>query len=92
MINQIVLVGKIEEIDSSSSNKKKIKLGVERPFDESKGRVFDVFVCQLWNSIFSKITSVCNIGDMLAIRGRIEEDNNEYIVIAENVVLLNKSK
>lgn len=92
MINEVVLVGKIVEVGRVDDNKKKIVLEVERPFKEGEGRKNDIFICQLWTSIFNKVISFCKDGDMLAIRGRIENENDKSIVVAEKVVLLNKSK
>lgn len=93
MINEVILVGKINAISNLKENKREVLLEVERPFKEVEGRSSDVFSCQLWNSIFNKVLSFCSIGDLLAIKGRIVKDkNNQYLIMAENVVMLNKSK
>lgn len=91
MINQILLIGKIKEINDKV-NQKEIVLEVERPFREEEGRVKDMFVCKLWNCIFEKIVSLCEKGDIVAIKGRVNVIDLQYLVVAENVVLLNKSK
>lgn len=91
MINQIILIGKIKEIETKEC-KKELLLEVERPYRENEGKVFDVFTCKLWGCIFDKIVSLCNIGDTIAIKGRVNVEDSKYIVNGENVVLLNKSK
>ena len=92
MINDIVLVGKIEKINEITDKKREIKLEIERPFDEKKGRNSDIITCQLWHSIFSKVVSVCAIGDLLAVRGRLVNEKEKFFVVAEKVVLLNKKQ
>jgi len=92
MINEVILVGRVKSIGDEKENKNTLLLEVERPFKEVDGRVSDTFICKLWSSIFNKIIMFSKIGDMLAIRGRIVNEKNEYLVIAEKVVVLNKSK
>lgn len=92
MVNDVVLVGRIKDFGEEINNKREIMIEVERPFNETIGRVYDVFVCRLWTSIFSKVLRYSNIGDMLAIKGRIINEDSKYFVIAENVVILNKYK
>lgn len=93
MINEVVLVGKISKISKELDCKKELLIDVERPFKEGAGRVSDTFICQLWTSIFKKVLSVCNIGDLLAIKGRlIKDEDDRYLIVAENVVMLNKSE
>ena len=91
MLNEVILVGKIKDINDLKDNKEEIILDVERPFDDKQGRTNDTFVCKLWYSIFSKITTVCSKGDLLAIKGRLLNENNEIFIMAEKVVLLNKN-
>ena len=92
MINEVILVGKIKNLEASNDTKKELLLEVERPFKEVEGRVSDIFVCQLWHSIFKKVVDFCSIGDLLAIKGRIICEEKRYLIMAENVVMLNKSK
>lgn len=91
MINEVILVGKIRSINKENQYKSNLELEVERPFRDGEGRVSDIFNCKLWNSIFNKVISFSKAGDLLAIKGRIENDNSSYLVVAENVVILNKS-
>ena len=92
MINQVVLVGKIKGIEKDDSYKGNLYVEIERPFKDSYQREFDVIECSFWESLFKRIINNCKNGDLVAIRGRIETENNKYCVAVENVVLLNKSK
>lgn len=89
MLNQIVLIGRIKEM-LEKDNKKEILLEVERPFKENNKKESDVFKCKAWSCIFNKVLNLCNIGDILAIKGRVIKDNNEFIVHSESIMILNK--
>ena len=91
MLNQIILIGRVKEL-KERENKKEIFIEVERPFKENSMKEVDIFKCLAWTSIFNKILNLCSLGDLLAIKGRLINDNDEYIVISENISLLNKSK
>lgn len=89
MINQIVLVGKLDRM-SNLESKKDLYLKVERPFKENNEFKIDIFKCRAWISIFDKVLNLCKGGDLLAIKGRAIYEEGEFIVIAENIVILNK--
>ena len=89
MINQIVLVGRLDKL-FNTENKKDIYLQVERPFKENNEIKVDVFKCRAWISIFDKVLSLCKLGDLLAIKGRCVYEDGEFLVMAENIVILNK--
>lgn len=91
MLNQIVLIGKIKSIEQVE-NKNEVLLEVERPFQEDEIRKSDLFVCRLWTCIFNRIVSLCAKGDLIAVKGRVNYEEEKCIINAENVVLLNKSK
>ena len=79
MINQVVLVGKIKDIGGESKNKRELLLEVERPFREVEGKISDIFTCKLWSGIFNKILSLCAMGDLIAIKGRVIYDKEQFI-------------
>lgn len=91
MFNEVILVGRIKDMGNVDENKREIILEVERPFNENEGKKYDLFVCKLWNAIFNKVISYCSYGDVIIMKGRLLYDNDSYYVMAENVVLLNKS-
>ena len=91
MLNQIVLVGKINNL-RQEGNKNFIQLEVERPFKENGIKESDLFVCKAWSCIFNKIINLCNLGDIIAIKGRMIKEENQFVVMAENISIINKSK
>ena len=110
MLNQVVLVGRLTEnptIIETESGKKytAINLAVQRAFKNSDGIYETDFIrCILWNGVAANTSEFCQTGDILGIKGRLqnrsyETETNEtkYIteVVAERVTFLssgNKDK
>jgi single-stranded DNA-binding protein len=90
MLNQVILIGKIKNI-TELSNKKELLLEVDRTFTDNEGVKSDLFVCEVWNCLFNKMVSLCSIGDLVAIRGRVNYEEESFIINVENFLLLNKS-
>lgn len=107
MLNQVVLVGRMTSNPSvlETENGKKytvINLAVQRAFKNQDGIYETDFIrCILWNGIASNTCEFCKTGDVIGIKGRLQnriyENNNEetkYIteVIAERVTFLSSNK
>lgn len=88
MINQFIIVGIIKEMPM---NDLYFKLEVKRNYKNTDG-VFecDVFDCYLWTAIARKIESLCKVGDLVIVKGRLVNEENICNMVAEQVVLLNK--
>lgn len=106
-MNQVVLVGRMTSNPNviETENGKKytvINLAVQRAFKNQDGIYETDFIrCILWNGIASNTCEFCKIGDVIGIKGRLQnriyENNNEqtqYIteVIAERVTFLSSNK
>ena len=107
MLNQVVLVGRMTSNPRvlETENGKKytvINLAVQRAFKNQDGIYETDFIrCIVWNGIASNTCEFCKIGDVIGIKGRLQnriyENNNEetqYIteVIAERVTFLSSNK
>lgn len=107
MLNQVVLVGRLTDNPTviETENGKKytaINLAVQRAFKNSDGIYESDFIrCVLWNGVAANTCEFCHTGDILGIKGRLqnrsyETDDNEtkYIteVIAERVTFLSSNK
>lgn len=105
-MNQVVLVGRLTDNPSvieTESGKKytTINLAVQRPFKNVDGIYETDFIrCVLWNGIAANTSEFCHTGDVVGIKGRLqnrsyEADNKEkkYIteVIAERVTFLSSA-
>ncbi len=82
-MNHVIIVGRIAteiEIAETESGKKKsvISLAVPRNFKNSEG-VYetDFFRCVLWNGIAERAGEYCKTGDLVCIRGRLQERTYE---------------
>lgn len=106
MLNQIVLIGRLTadpEVVKTSNNKKRtqITLAVSRGFKNQDGIYEADFInCVLWNMVAEHTCEYCKKGDLVGIKGRLqnrnyEDENKEtkYIteVIAEKVTFLSKA-
>lgn len=93
MINQLLLVGKIKKmpIIESMKDDNELIIEVRRNYKNVNG-VYekDCFKCYLWLAISRKITVTCKEGDVVAIKGRLVNDNDSCRILAEQVVLVGK--
>ena len=77
MLNQVVLVGVIEEMPHevkwmNGERRIQLNLRVERPFRNSNGIYEqDVFVVDVWRGIADQTKELCHVGDMIAVKGRL---------------------
>ena len=89
MFNQLFLLGKIKNLKSIEKNE--LEIEVKRNYKNTDG-VFekDCFKCVLWIAISKKISLSCKEGDLVAIKGRLVDDNGVCNILAEQIILLNK--
>ena len=105
MLNQVVLVGRLTEnptIIETESGKKytAINLAVQRAFKNSDGIYETDFIrCILWNGVAANTSEFCQTGDILGIKGRLQNRSYEsetkeikYIteVVGERVTVLSR--
>ena len=86
MLNQAILVGKVEEI-IMDSEQKSIKLSITRNFRNDSSKEFDTDLINLVLSenLIESYKSYIKVGDTLAAKARLMVDNNELLVIAEKL-------
>lgn len=103
MLNQVVMVGRLlekPEIKELENGKKvgNITLIVPRCYKNEDGEYEKDFIdCMLWSGIAENTAEYCNKGDVIAVKGRIENTIIDKVkhsnVIAEKVTFLsNKVK
>ena len=89
MINQLFLLGKIKNMNEIEKNE--IIVEVKRNYKNAEGLFeSDCFKCNLWFALSKKISINCKIGDLVAVKGRLVDDNGICNILAEQVILLNK--
>ena len=100
MLNQIVLVGRItktpEIIENQDGSKFAIlNLAIPRTFKNEKGEYDTDFIdCALWKGIAENTCNYVKKGDIVGIRGRIQNVNNtaQLQIVAEKVTFLSNRK
>ena len=99
MLNQVVLVGRIVsdlEINETENERKvaDITLAIPRSYKNVNGEYDTDFVtCKLWNAIAQNTAEYCKKGDLVGIKGRLQSnEDNSIVVIAEKVTFLSSKK
>lgn len=98
MLNQIVLVGRVVsdlEINETENEKKftSLKLAVPRSYKNENGEYETDFIpCVLWNTIAVNTCEYCKKGDLVGIKGRMQNKEDKLEVIAEKVTFLSSRK
>ena len=100
MLNQFTLVGRITKTPEMMQNQDGskfaiINLAVPRTFKNENGEYDTDFIdCTLWKGIAENVYEYCKKGDMVGIRGRIQNLNNtaQLQLIAEKVSFLSSKE
>ena len=83
MLNQIVLVGKVAELptlrETASGNKvASLLLEVDRNYRNSEGEYdSDLIMCTLWRGVAETTTSICQVGSIVGVKGRVQANSFE---------------
>lgn len=106
MLNQVVIVGRLTkdpELVKTESGKKvtTVTVAVPRSFKNTEGLYeTDFLKCILWNAVAASTTEYCHKGDIIGVKGRLQnrtyedEEKNSHTVteiIAEKVTFLTSS-
>lgn len=107
MLNQLVLVGRLvqdPEVKELEDGKKvtNITVAIPRAFKNAEGSYDTDFIdCVLWNGIAEHTSDYCHKGDVIGIKGRLQnleyekEDGTKVYksqVVAERVTFLSAKK
>ena len=92
MLNQIVLVGRISKI-STNNEKTIVRVSIPRSFKNEEGIYEnDIIPVQLEGQIAKSTIEYCRQGDIIGIKGRLQNDINRVVVKAEKVTFLSSRK
>ena len=100
MLNQFTLVGRITKIPEMMENQDGskfaiINLAIPRTFKNENGEYDTDFIdFTLWKGIAENVCEYCKKGDIVGIRGRIQNLNNtaQLQLIAEKVSFLSSKE
>ena len=92
MLNQIVIVGRIKNIDKKD-NECYVKISVPRPFKNEDGEYeSDILDVMLKDKIADNLVEWCSVEDLVGVKGRLEQTNKGMIIVAEKVTFLSSKK
>ena len=97
MLNQVVIVGRIIETPTSKLKDEKkvceITLAVPRSYkDENEKYKTDSIPCVLWQGIAENVVKYCAKGDLVGVKGRVQNEDCSIKILAEKVTFLSTSK
>ena len=98
MTNMTCVIGRLVsdlEINETENGKKvaTITLAVSRSFKNENGEYETDFIpCVLWEPIAERTKEYCCKGDLIAVKGRLQSDDNGIHIIAEKVSFLSSKK
>lgn len=106
MLNQTILVGRLVdnlEVKKLENGTKvsNITLAIPRSFKNADGQYDTDFVkCTLWNSVAENTAEYCKKGDIVGVKGRVQQKeyenengkHKELEIIAEKVTFLSSAK
>ena len=88
MLNQVVVVGRINSMGNA-----KLVIAIPRTYKNENGEYdTDYIEARLSSAIENNVSTYCEVGDLVGIKGRLESDANRMFVIAEKVTFLSTRK
>lgn len=88
MLNQVVVVGRIYSMENGE-----LVMAVPRSFKNENGEYdTDYIDVRLSKSIEENVSTYCEIGDLVGVKGRLESGINKMSVVAEKVTFLSSRK
>lgn len=86
MLNQIVLVGRIKEL-----NEKKVYIAIPRSYKNINGEYdTDIVPIRIDGLVGNTVREYCVIGDLIGVKGRVEQltDSKRIVLRAEKITFL----
>ena len=88
MTNLFTLVGRIVEIKDNG-----VLINVSRNFKNVDGIYEnDIFFVEYWNWIMGKVKEYCLKGDLVGVKGRMQQDEEKVRLICEKFTFLSNKK
>ena len=89
MLNNLMLVGRLTADPVIKDKVLSVVVAVNRQFKNEEGIYeTDLIPVILWNGVAEQVSEYCKKGDLIGIRGRIEENDGNIEIIAEKVTFL----
>lgn len=94
MMNMFTIIGRLNnKPETDEKGKVDLELIVPRSFKNIDGIYEnDIIKVRLWNPISTTTQEYCERGDLMAVKGRIQVNDNEMTLVAEKVSFLSNKK
>ena len=93
MLNQTVLVGRLTKKPTLKGEYAILTLAVNRTFKNEEGIYETDFIpVETFGAVATNTYEYCTKGDIIGVKGRLQNTNNKIIVIAEKVTFLASKK
>ena len=98
MMNMFTIIGRINNDIKIGKNKNglptmTLEVNVSRSYKNIDGEYDnDIIKVRLWNGIANNTQEYCHKGDLVGIKGRIQQTGNKMELIAEKLTFLSNSK
>lgn len=97
-MNQVSLVGRIVkkptiEINKKGEKRTTIIIAINRFFKNEEGMYETDFIpCVLYSKVAENTCEYCRRGDIIAVKGRLQIDENKLEVIGERVTFISSQR
>lgn len=95
MLNQVVLVGRLTRDPVGEPNRpcREINLAIPRSYKNSEGEYETDFIdCELCDNLIGKsCIEYCKKGDIVGVKGRLENRDNKLVVMCEKPTFLSSN-
>lgn len=90
-MNQVVLVGRVVSLPvvNEEGHRATLKIAVQRSYKNADGIYETDFIdCVLWNEVMGSAVEYLKVGDIIGIKGRLQNDNGGTKVMSEKLTFL----
>ena len=89
MLNQMILVGRVANLEVNDEGKAVITLVIPRSFKNADGEYeTDILKCRLYGAIATNTKEYCRKGDIVGVKGRLQSEDGSIIAVAVTVTFL----
>ena len=90
MLNQCVLVGRVMELLPESNL---MKIAVSRAYKNENGEYdTDIIAIHIFGGIAKNTCEYCSKGDVVGVKGRLENRDSEMIIVADKISFLSSHR
>jgi len=94
-MNHVILTGRLINIDENLTEEKRLNftLAIKRYYKNEEGVYETDFIkCKCFNNTAKSALEYCKIGDLIGIRGQLQNENSTMIVSVERLTFLSTKK